>query len=289
MSEQQHRRALGEIHLAVLLFGLAGLFGKWVSLPATWIVLGRTLFASLFLIIFMRLRGESPRAGDFRSKGVLTLTGMILAFHWVAFFQAIQLSTVAIGLLTFSAFPVFTLFLEPVFGQGKPGLRSLFQALLTVIGVCLVVNPFGEMPHGVLWGSIWGLASGLSFAFLALFNRSLGKQHPPRRIALWQDGVAAICLLPVIGVSPQNPSALDISLLLLLGVVFTGISHTLFISGLRTIPARTASLIASLEPLYGTLAAFLFLKEKPSPMVLLGGGIIIGVTVWASLPKKAGM
>ena len=56
----------------------------------------------------------------------------------------------------------------------------------------------------------------------------------------------------------------DAGVLMMLGIVFTAVAHSLFISGLRTVKVRIAGILSGLEPVYGTLSAFLFLKEVPS-------------------------
>ncbi len=274
-------RPLLSVHLAVLLFGLAGLFGKWIDLPPTWIVLGRTLFAAIFLRGMMHCRQEAILPPTLRDRWWMVVSGMLLAFHWVAFFASIQLSTIAIGLLTFSSFPVFTTLLEPLVGQGRLTGYNLLLACLTLTGVAWVVPPL-DLSQGYTQGALWGLAAGLSFALLALINHPLSRRHPARRIALWQDATAALCLLPFVWGQPMTPNARDWGLLVGLGVLFTGVSHTLFIAGLRDLPARLASLIATLEPVYGVLAAMLLLGEVPTKQTLAGGLLIVGTAAWAS-------
>ena len=84
------KRSLLEIHIAVLLFGLAGLFAKWVALAAIIIVLGRVVFASIFLAFVLIWRKENIRLKQRRDYVYLALMGVVLAIHWVTFFQAIQ-------------------------------------------------------------------------------------------------------------------------------------------------------------------------------------------------------
>ncbi len=65
------------VNLAVLLFGLAGLFAKWIQLPAICITFGRVFFSSISLGIFMRIRRQSypdsgpeePSSSDLRRHG----------------------------------------------------------------------------------------------------------------------------------------------------------------------------------------------------------------------------
>src|SRR3954447_6689211 len=103
------------LHVAVALFGFAALFGKWILLPATTIVLGRTLIAAATLAIVIVLRRQ--RAG--RPDVPTAVNGAILALHWVSFFAAIQVSSVAVGLLGYASFPLFVLLLERRLLRGR--------------------------------------------------------------------------------------------------------------------------------------------------------------------------
>lgn len=278
-----HPRHLLEIHAAVLLFGLAGLFGKWIDLPATLIVLGRVVFAVLSLSVIIRWTGVSWRLQQRRHYLYLALLGILLAAHWITFFQSIKVSTVAVGLLTFSTFPIFTVFLEPYFFPEKRTATDWALALITVAGVALVVPRF-TWADSVFQGALWGVASGATFAVLSILNRRYVQHYPSLVVAWYQDGVATLMLLPFLFTVPIGVfSSHNLILLAVLGIIFTALSHTLFINGLRSVPARTASIIASLEPVYGIAAAALLLGEMPTARVLLGGAIILAATTYASL------
>ena len=101
-------RALGAVHAAVLLFGFAGLFGRWLDLSPVAIVLGRSAIAACALAVVRWQVGRDRLPFDLR----LVANGAVLALHWIAFFAAIQAAGVAIGLLGFSSFPLFVLILE---------------------------------------------------------------------------------------------------------------------------------------------------------------------------------
>ncbi|MCP4438098.1 MAG: EamA family transporter [Aureispira sp.] len=266
-----------QLHLAVLLFGCVGLFGKWIILPAYLIVFGRTFFASMAIGSIILYKKESITIG--RSGFKFLLLGFILAFHWVAFFQSVQLSTVAIGLLTFSTFPIFTTFLTPLFFKAKLDPRSTFSSFIIFIGVaCIVMD--GQLSDSYLWGIVWGIASGASFAVLTLLNKQLVGKHSSRVIALMQNGFAALFLLPLALLFWVPIDGQTLLLLIILGIIFTGLAHTLFIESMQTISAQTASLVACLEPVYGVIGALIFLKEYPTFWVWIGGLIIITVIFW---------
>jgi drug/metabolite transporter (DMT)-like permease len=278
---------LAQIHAAVFLFGLAGLFGKLVALPAAIIVLGRVFFGAISLYVLLKWMGRRLRLESGRAYGMLAVLGVILAIHWLTFFQSIQVSTVAVGLLTYSAFPVFTAFLEPVFFKERLASRDVVLALITFAGVALVIPEF-KLENKVTQGVLWGIASGLAFAFLAILNRKYVRTYSSLALAYYQDLAATVVLLPFLFILQPVFTTESIALLVLLGVVFTAFSHSLFIDGLKSVPAKTASIIASLEPVYGIAAAALLLHEFPEWRVLLGGGIILAATAYVTLVPAKG-
>ncbi len=275
---------LFEIHIAVLFFGLAGLFGKLVNQPPAVIVFGRVLFAMAFLLPAMWYLKHSFRLNRTRDYFALLLQGFILAVHWGTFFQAIQVATVAVGLITFSTFPIFVTFLEPVFFKEKLRPADVALALLTFTGVVLVVPAF-DLDNTTTQGALWGVTSGLTFALLSIMNRKYARTYSSLVVAFYQDAAAALFLVPFLFLPAPVMTLPDMLLLALLGIVFTGVAHSLFIRGLAHVKAQTASIIASLEPVYGILAAALLLGELPAARELSGGAVILSAALYATTRK----
>jgi len=276
-----YNRNLVEIHLAVLLFGLSGLFGKLLTLSSIIIVLGRVFFSSIFLggvILYLKKDIKLKEQKDYLYLGLM---GAVLALHWSAFFTSIQVSTVSIGLLTFSIFPVFVTFLEPLFFHEKLKLFDLMTAIVTFLGVMLVIPTF-DLGNNLTQGVMWGMLSGLTYAVLSMLNRKFVKDYSSLVIAFYEQVTATILLIPFFLMQKQFLSLKEILLLLLLGVVFTGISHSLFINGLKTIKTQTAGIISCLEPVYGIIFAMLILREIPTIREILGGLIILSAVFYST-------
>ena len=273
---------LVKIHAGVVLFGLVGLFGKLINLPSAVIVFGRVVFASISVFLLLIITGETISLEGNRDYLYMGGLGVILAIHWGSFFRAIKLSTVAIGLLTFSTFPVFVAFLEPLFLHEKLKFRSFLLALLTFCGIVLIVPEF-KFENDVTRGAFWGVFSGLTFAILSVLNRMFVKSYSSYLVVFYQDLGASIVLLPFVFFSRFALEVKDIALLFLLGTVFTGVAHSLFIGGMRYVSSRTASIIGSLEPVYGVIAALLFLGEVPPLRVIVGGVIIVGIAFYETI------
>ena len=281
MPEQQKQlRGLVSANIAVLLFGLAGVLGKLSLLPAPLIVFGRSFFAGLVLLAVCWLCHVSLRPKQSRDGFLLLGQGVLLALHWTAFFQAINVSNVAIGLLSFSSFPLFTAILEPLLLHQRPSRIQIVAALLILPGIFLLVPSF-TLQNQTTLGVMWGVLSGASFALLSVTNRWLGRTYSSLMISLYQDGIAAIVLLPIFFFTANSffwtPQTLLI--LFILGVVCTALAHTLFIASMRDITAQTASLLASLEPVWGIIFGIVLLGAIPTTRTLIGGAIIISATL----------
>lgn len=272
-----HRNSLLSLHAAVLLFGFAGLFGKWLALAPESIVLGRTLVASAALAVLLRVVRERP--GSFEWK--LAVGGAVLALHWIAFFRAVQISTVAVGLLGFASFPLFVLIAEAVFLRRNLRLGDFANVALVSAGLLLLVPEF-RIENQAVQGLLWGILSGLTFALLAVCNRALAPRRSAGGVALWQNAFAAACLLPAYALNPIVPTARDLALLIVLGLVCTALAHTLFIRSMRMLSAHTASVVAALEPVYGMALAFALLGEILTWRTLAGAVLIVAAAVRAS-------
>lgn len=278
VKKMSRKRSLLEIHFAVLLFGLAGLFGKLITLSPIIIVFGRVIFASIALGFFLLVIGQKIRISLKREYFLLGILGIILSFHWISFFQSIKVSTVAIGLLSYSSFPIFTTFLEPLILREKFDLKDLFISIIAFAGIFIIIPEF-EIANKVTQGVLWGLASGLSFSFLSIINRNLSQKYSSLIIAFFQDSIAAILLFPAFLFLKPIIDFKNFFWLVILGVVCTALSHTLFIKGMRYIKARSASIISTFEPIYAIILAILFLKEIPDLRTFLGGLLIISAVL----------
>ena len=276
---------LVEIHLAVFLFGLSGLFGKLLTFSSTIIVLGRAFFSSVFLLILILYVKKDIKLKEKKHYLYLIVMGVILAIHWSTFFESIQVSTVAIGLLTFSTFPVFVTFLEPLFFKEKIKLSDVMIAIVTLLGVMLVIPKF-QLGNSSTQGVMWGIISGFTYAILSMLNRKFVKEYPSIVIAFYEQFIATIVLIPFLFLEKPVFSLKDILLLVLLGIVFTGICHSLFINGLKNIKTQTAGIISSLEPVYGIIFAAFLLREIPTLREILGGVIILSTVFYSTIKSK---
>ena len=274
-------------HIAVFLFGFSVLFGKFFSFSPVYIVLGRTFFASIALLIFISFFKKTPiKPASLKDAFSFALQGLLLAFHWVCFFYSIQISTVAVGLLTFSTFPLFVTFLEPLFCEEKLYIKDIILACLILTGTSLVI-PSLDFSNNITKGGCIGILAGFTFALLAIVNRENAKKLNPFSIALHQNFFATLFLLiPAFLINSPLPLYSDLPLLAVLGIFCTALAHSLFIKSLANIKAQTVSIITGLEPVWGIILALFFLNEVPNLQTIAGGIIIISASVIAGMKNE---
>ncbi|MBT1450959.1 DMT family transporter [Glaciecola sp. XM2] len=280
------RTALIELHIAVCLFGLAGLFGKWIIASASVIVAGRAGIAAIAIFIIIQFYGDKLNISSSRSLLGMIISGGILAVHWLAFFHAIQVSSVAIGVIGFATFPLFVALLEPFVSKQRFRKIDVASALMVTVGLIVVAPSFDWADNGTQ-GLVWALISGALFAVLMLLNRQLVKHDAFMTISCFQHSVAAIALLPIAFHIGTTPNTSELWLLLGLGLVCTALPQTLFIKSLRTLRAQLASAITGLEPLYAIFFAALLLHEIPTLKTLFGAIIVFAGIIVAMRAERS--
>ncbi len=273
------RAAHGALHTAVALFGLAGLFGKLLPLHPVQIVFGRVCVASVAFVglWFARphLRGLAPNR---REWVLLVLCAAMLPVHWITFFRSIQVSTVAIGLLSYSTAPVFATLLEPLVFRERFSPRTLVAAAVTVVGVAVMV-PRWEIGDAVMQGVGWGVLSGFSFAVIILLVRRLLYRLSSLRVTLLLDVLGTAILLPLLPAVWRTPTAEELWLLLALGVICTALAHILYTASLKRLKAQLVAMAGALEPIYGVAFALMLLGEVPDLRTLAGGAVIVAAVL----------
>ena len=277
----QRNPSIIQLHLAVLLFGCAGLFGKLINEPPVVIVFGRTSLATIALFCIIKLQGNTIKFQGRRDIFGFTFMGLLLAFHWITFFKSVQISTVAIGLLTYASFPAFVTIFEPLFFNGRYNKRDIVYVFLVGLGLVIIVPQF-SFENQITAGVFWGLLSGMSFAILTILNKQYGERYSAFTIAFFQDGVASVILMPFFLNSPKDLSGTDIGYIVILGIICTALAHTLFIQSMKKVRAFTAGIVACLEPVYGIILAGILLHEVPSLRALIGGLMIVLVVLKVS-------
>ena len=273
---QSTTKNLLKIHLVVFIYGFTAILGKLITLDAIQLVWYRMLIAFLALgvILYMKGRKFSVRWPlFFRLVGI----GFIVAFHWIAFFHAIKISTISVALGCMASTTLFTSILEPTLVRRPMAWLEVVTGLLIIIGLYLIF--WFEPDH------IAGILTALTAAFLAglftVLNKIMTVKHRPLLISFYEmgGGFLGITLFLLLNGTfhsgLQPPLWSDWLFLILLGVVCTAYAFATSVKVMQVLSAYTVVLTINMEPIYGILLAFVFFGESE----LMSAGFYVGTVI----------
>lgn len=282
------KTGLLSLYFGIFLMSLTGLFAKSIPLDATSITQLRSVVAIAALFIYCTLRGSSIRLKSFKEAAGIYGLGIFMAIHWVTYFHAMQVSTVAIGMLSLFSYPVITVLLEPLFQKKLPARTDLIAGALSFTGVViLTMDDSTGLGGAALTGAAWGIFSALIFSIRNILQKYTYPDVPSGTLMFHQVVATAVILIPFVDFGSVANLELDKwALIIALGVLCSSMAHTLLALSLKRLPAKSVAQISCLQPVLGALLAWCVLKETIAPQVLAGGALILAVAAWESYKQS---
>lgn len=281
-------RSLFCVHIAVLLFGFASIFSKVIPVSALLITLARALFSGLALYFFIHFRKISIRLIRIQDYFWSLLAGLFLTIHWFFFILSVQTASVSIGTITYATYPLFVVFIEPYVFKEKFQYKNLLSVIMIAIGVGFLIPAF-HLDNTITLGIFYGLISSFSFAILSVINRRLASFYEGVVITFYEQTVVTIIITLLISIfkPPLGQGGWqDFVNLLILGIIFTGVAHSLYVHGLKGVKAQTASIISVLEPVYSIFLAIFFLHERLTYYEIIGVLLILVAVMIGTITNR---
>ena len=268
------------LHIAVILAGFTGIFGKLITLNEGLLVWYRVLFSAIILFIITRF-SKVNRPTTFGNKIDMAKTGMLITIHWVFFYASIKYSNISIGVVCYCLTSFFTAIFKPMIEKKRVRISELLLSSLTLLGISLIFHFDTSYRLGITLGII----SSAFAALYTIFNERLVRHHNTKTINYYQmmGGTVGLgLLLPAyLHFFPAETIIPDIrnSLYLILLSLFCTVGLYILVSEiLKKIPAFTVNLTFNLEPIYSIIIAFLFFGESKEVNVSFYIGLILIIT-----------
>lgn len=252
------------LHLAVVLAGFTGIFGRLISLNEGLLVWYRVFFSAVILFLILKL--FKVRTGiKSKEKFDIGKIGIFITIHWIFFYASIKYSNISVGVVCYCLTSFFTALFSPLINRQKYNLTELLLSLLTLGGIALIFHFDSSYRMGIFLGTI----SSAFAALYTIYNERLVRKYGSRMITYYQMIAGAVALsaclpvylhyFPAVSVIPDLKDAMY--LILLASFCTVGL-YLLFAESLKRIPAFTVNLSFNLEPVYAIILAFLFFKES---------------------------
>lgn len=275
-----------QIVLSMLIFGTIGLFRRWIPFPSSVVALARSVIGLVFLLAVRALRHDPvDRAAVKKNLWRLLIPGAFLGINWICLFEAYNYTSVAAATMCYYMAPVFIILLSPlVFGE-RITLRKGVCAAVAVFGMVLVSDVLTTGLHGAK-GLAFGLVAAALYAAIVIINRTLRDISGEDRTVV-QFAVSAAVMLPYVLLT-EDVTALRFTpsvtaLLLIVGIVHTGIAYVLYFGSIAHVPAQTAAILSYLDPVVAVLLSLLVLKEPMSVTAMIGAALVIGAMIVSEL------
>jgi drug/metabolite transporter (DMT)-like permease len=268
------RKALIQMHLAVLLWGFTGVLGRAISLDAPVLVWYRMLLTALFMAVILQYRKQwvPVERKDVRK---LAMVGLLMMLHWVGFYGAIKFANVSIALVCLSTASIFTSLLDPFVNEGRHDLKEILLGSLAIAGVYLIYR-FQQF-YGL--GIAFGVAAAILSSIFTVLNKKIANKYPVRTMVFYEMATGWIFIslllpfvfyyLPQTRFIPLHSSIIgpewvhnDWLWLVLLSLCCTVWSQSLALNALKKLTSFTVTLSVNLEPVYGIILAFIFYNEN---------------------------
>jgi len=294
MNTRAHTFGLATLYGSIFLLATNGLFAKSIPLDAMAMTQLRSVVASCVLIGFMAVQRSPLLLGSFKETIGVYLLGVVLGLHWITYFHAMQVSTVAIGMLALFSYPVITVIIEPLLLRRRPHFSDVLAGALVFFGIFTMVFDDilgGEFSSGTVVGAAWGFVSAILFALRNTVQKHYFAGTNSVTLMAHQTLAIACMLLPFLLMNPlsvrqvSGMSGETLVLVLALGCFSTATAHTLLSMSLKRLAAKSVALISCMTPLVGAALAWGFLDETPTLSVYVGGAIIMSVALFETLKK----
>lgn len=270
-----------KLHFIVLLWGFTAILGKLISIPAVELVLLRTFFAAIGLLVFIVYTRRTYKINGVRNNVLVAAAGVLIGAHWILFFLAAQLSNVSVCLAGMATTAIWTGLVEPLSMSKRVKPYELLIGGIGFVGMLVIIQD--DFQYGL--GFAVAIGAAILSAFFTVINGHVVKGNDPVTISFYEMAFAALAILLFLPVYQINfeatlhliPQGMDWLYLFILVMVCTVYAFTVSVELMRRISAFTINLIINLEPVYGILLALLIFgaSEKMSSSFYFGTGIIL--------------
>lgn len=267
---------------SMLIFGTIGIFRRYIPLSSSMLAFARGILGGLVLLFFVKLKGASIRHSiGVKKFFLLALSGALMGVNWILLFEAYNNTTVATATLCYYMEPTIVILLAPFIFKEKLTPKKLVCALVSIAGMCLVSGIFeaGGVHASDLKGVFFGLGAAVLYSSVVIMNKLMQIDDAYEKTII-QLFSAAVVLIPYL-IFTEDFSSFDlkpfaIAMILVVGIVHTGIAYALYFGSIRGLKAQSIAVLSYIDPVSALILSSLILGERMTVQGIVGAVLIIG-------------
>ena len=288
---QKQNRSTWMLITSMFIFGTLSPFVRNISVSSGELALYRAILAAVCIGGYLLFSKQPIHLKSIRKELILLLlSGGAMGFNWILLFQAYKYTTVSVATLSYYFAPVIVTAACPLLFREKLTAKQIICFVMSTIGLILITVT-GNLSGGGkdLIGIGFGLGAAVLYASVVLLNKFIKNVAGIHRTFL-QFLAAVLVLTPYVastgGVTLGAMDAAGWVCLLVVGLVHSGIAYCLYFSSLTHLPGQKAAILSYIDPLVAVVISVTVLGETIRPLQILGGGLILGFTLWNELPGR---
>ena len=267
---------------SMLLFGSIGIFVKNIEFTSVQIALGRAIIGALFLFIFSIISKKTTSKELIKSNIlILILGGICLSINWIFLFEAYKYTAISSATICYYLAPVIVMFLSPIIFKEKLTVVKIVCILSAMVGMLCVIGVGNSSGSNNFVGILYALAAACLYSCVIILNKFL-KDMLGLQSAFIELSIASLFLIPYVyftdGISFSGVSSISIVLLLIIGIVHTGIAYLFYFNSIQNLESQTVAIYSYVDPISAIIMSSLLLGEKMAFLQVIGGILIIGST-----------
>lgn len=276
--------------LAMVIFGTLAPLVRNIGVSSGELALYRAVMGAGLIGIYLLAKGKNPFSGGLKREILLLLlSGGAMGINWILLFQAYRYTSVSTATLCYYFAPVIVTALSPVLFRERLTRKQLFCFAMATLGLVLITGLEPSAGSTNLTGILFGLGAAVFYAVVILLNKYIRSTAGIQRTFL-QFLAAIVTLIPYVaatgGVTLSRLDSTGWMCLLVVGILHTGITYCLYFSSLKALPGQRAAILSYIDPLVAVLISVTVLREPMTWQQALGGGLILGFTLWNALPER---
>lgn len=283
--QNTHIKNLSSLLLATFFISTSGVLGRYIAMSPEVSIWSRSLLAAFILFGFCKYKKINLRIQHQKEYTPFFISAIFMGLHWITYFYALQLSNVALGLLSLYTFPIIVSLLEPLFLKTTLNPIHILLGLLVLLGL-YILSPDFNIENTEVQGVLCGVFSAFCYAIRILILKQHVANYNGMMLMFYQTLIISILLLPVLFFMDLSDLETQYPYIIILAVVTTAAGHSLMLHALQFFSATTTSIISSLQPVFGIILAFFLLNEIPNANTFLGGSLILFTVVIESLRSR---
>ncbi len=279
---RSERIGLLYVALAAGFFSTSPIFVRWAApLSPYEVTAGRLTTAALLVMVLAWLSRQplGPSRGDLpRFLGF----GLVAALHFLCYIASLSFTTIAHSLALVYTAPVFVTIASAWLLHEPIPRRKWLGVFVAVIGIGILAGFEPRLTGRMVIGDLLAIGSAVMYGLYSVAGRSQRVHYPLFTYAGAVYGIAALWTLPAAAFSftPEGYGWRQIGSIIALGMLPSGLGHTLYNAALRRTHATYVNLIATQEVTGGVILGVLLLQEIPNLSSMVGAAVtLLGITL----------